>query len=72
MPFPNCHIYQPPNAHVRILGILLSNAMAVVAVKKIWPTHAVIKPRFNVMWGLLDDIYHITVSVKCHQPENGF
>jgi hypothetical protein len=32
---PNGHIYQPPNAHVRISGILLSNAMA-AAVKKIY------------------------------------
>jgi hypothetical protein len=29
-------IYQPPNAHVQILGILLSNAMAAAAVKKIY------------------------------------
>jgi hypothetical protein len=29
-------IYQPPNAHVRISGILLSNAMAAAAVKKIY------------------------------------
>jgi hypothetical protein len=29
-------IYQPPNAHVRISGILPSNAMAAVAVKKIY------------------------------------
>jgi hypothetical protein len=29
-------IYQPPNAHVRISGILLRNAMAVAAVKKIY------------------------------------
>jgi hypothetical protein len=29
-------IYQPPNAHVRVLGILLSNAMATAAVKKIY------------------------------------
>jgi hypothetical protein len=34
-PFPNCGIYQPPNAHVQISGILLSNAMA-AAVKKIY------------------------------------
>jgi hypothetical protein len=27
--------YQPPNAHARISGILLSNAMATAAVKKI-------------------------------------
>jgi hypothetical protein len=36
-PFPNyCRIYQPPNAHVRISGILLNNAMAAAAVKKIY------------------------------------
>jgi hypothetical protein len=29
-------IYQPPNAHVRISGILLRNAMAAAAVKKIY------------------------------------
>jgi hypothetical protein len=29
-------IYQPPNAHVRISGILPSNAMAAAAVKKIY------------------------------------
>jgi hypothetical protein len=29
-------IYQPPNAHVRILWILLRNAMAAAAVKKIY------------------------------------
>jgi hypothetical protein len=29
-------IYQPPNAHVRISGILPSNAMAGAAVKKIY------------------------------------
>jgi hypothetical protein len=29
-------IYQPPNAHVRILVILLRNAMAAAAVKKIY------------------------------------
>jgi hypothetical protein len=27
--------YQPPNAHVRISGIVLRNAMAAAAVKKI-------------------------------------
>jgi hypothetical protein len=32
-------IYQPPNAHVRNSRILLSNAMAVAAVKKIIMTH---------------------------------
>jgi hypothetical protein len=37
----HCHyemfcIYQPPNAHVRISGTLSSNAMAAVAVKKIY------------------------------------
>jgi hypothetical protein len=31
-------IYQSPNAHVRISGILLRNAMAAVAVKKIYCT----------------------------------
>jgi hypothetical protein len=35
-PFPNGRFYQPPNAHVRISGILLSNAMAAAAVKKIY------------------------------------
>jgi hypothetical protein len=30
-PFPNCRIYQPPNAHVRIS---LSNAMVVAAAMK--------------------------------------
>jgi hypothetical protein len=35
MPFQNCRIYQPPNAHVRISWILLRNAVAAVAVKKI-------------------------------------
>jgi hypothetical protein len=35
-PLPSLRcIYQPPNAHVRISGILLSNAMAAAAVKKI-------------------------------------
>jgi hypothetical protein len=39
-----CHyemvlIYQPPNAHVRISGILLRNAMAVAAVKNIYSHH---------------------------------
>jgi hypothetical protein len=29
-------IYQPPNAHVRISWILLSNTMAAAAVKKIY------------------------------------
>jgi hypothetical protein len=29
-------IYQPPNAQVQISGILLSNAMAAAAVKKIY------------------------------------
>jgi hypothetical protein len=29
-------IYQPPNAHVRISWILLRNAMAAAAVKKIY------------------------------------
>jgi hypothetical protein len=29
-------IYKPRNAYVRILGILLRNAMAAVAVKKIY------------------------------------
>jgi hypothetical protein len=29
-------IYQPPNAHVQISWILLRNAMAVAAVKKIF------------------------------------
>jgi hypothetical protein len=29
-------IYQPPNAHVRISWILLRNAMAAMAVKKIY------------------------------------
>jgi hypothetical protein len=35
-PFLNCRIYQPPNAYVWISGILLSNAMAAAAVKKIY------------------------------------
>jgi hypothetical protein len=30
------YIYQPPNAHVWISGILLSNAMAAAAVKNIY------------------------------------
>jgi hypothetical protein len=32
-------IFQPPNAHVRISGILLRNAMAAAAVKKIYGGH---------------------------------
>jgi hypothetical protein len=35
-PFPNCRIHQPPNAHVRISGILLSNTMEAAPVKKIY------------------------------------
>jgi hypothetical protein len=35
-PFEMVLNYQPPNAHVRISGILPSNAMAAVAVKKIY------------------------------------
>jgi hypothetical protein len=34
-------IYQPPNAHVRISGILLRNAMAAAAVKKIYTLNSI-------------------------------
>jgi hypothetical protein len=42
-------IYQPPNAHVRNPRILLSNAMAAAAVKKIYVVEDLqIYPRYGI------------------------
>jgi hypothetical protein len=48
-------IYQPPNAHVRITRILLRNAMAAAAVKKI---HSVEwQERFKIILEILEQYF---------------
>jgi hypothetical protein len=49
-------IHQPPNAHVRISGILPSNAMATAAVKKILPATISLAPCLGVSQILLTTI----------------
>jgi hypothetical protein len=50
-------IYQPPNAHVQSLRILLGNAMAVAAVKKIYAY--LLKSSF-----FCNDLFHSCFSVS--------
>jgi hypothetical protein len=64
-------IYQPPNAHVHISWILLRNAMAAVAVKKIyigktflkthhqWRLIRSLKIKLCILWDLLCPKVHV-------------